>query len=805
MAVVVETTLGDFTVDLFTERRPQTCKNFLKLCKIKYYNFCLFHSVQANFLAQTGDPTGTGLGGESIFGVLYGDNARYFEAETMPKMKYSKTGLLSMVNVGNNMLGSQFFVTLGSDLQSLDEHCIFGEVTEGLDILLKLNEAICDTTHRPYQDIRITHTIILEDPFEDPSGLAVPDMSPEPSQMTLQNGRIGADEEIDETVGLTTAEVEEMKQDREAKARATILEIVGDLPDAEMAPPENVLFVCKLNPVTNDDDLEIIFSRFGKVKSCEVIRDRQTGDSLQYAFVEFEDQKACEEAYFKMDNVLIDDRRIHVDFSQSVAKMRWRGKGKGVEYFDKEPAGKERSGSYRNDDNRSHSSSSRRDHYQDRDRRNRTRDTDEKRRWRDGDSDRYKSERDWRSQDTRNSSSNSSRRRGGSPRRRDDDSWREDSSKRLEDTRRYDDSKRREDSRKKESSSSHRRDSRRRDDKRSNDRRKDYDKRDSEKKKENQTNSSEKYNCDRSEKQDKPPDSHAQDCSPADVAVKNEHTNDNSGDVNIIPGSKESSGRMPSSQSEREGKADKCNGDDSQPDNVSAHKDEENARLSQESHVDQESRDHCSPGKKSETDKKLKNRKRKSSESRSRSRKRRKSTTSSEDSSSNSSDSSDSSSSSESSGYKHKGRHKMIVAKKYYQGGKLVKEVKKKHRGQTSDSDSFSEDSSDSDYLRKKKKNKKHKKVIVKVIKKKRKRHRSSDESNSGSSSSEDSNHEKTKKKKRKETDRNLKKKSRNSSKKRKRRRNIDSSNSSDSEVSVKKKASIKKSKDEQDRRLTET
>lgn len=153
--------------------------------------------------------------------------------------------------------------------------------------------------------------------------------------MTLQNGRIGADEEIDEIVGLTPAEIEEMKQDREAKARATILEIVGDLPDAEMAPPENVLFVCKLNPLTNDDDLEILFSRFGKVKSCEVIRDRQTGDSLQYAFVEFEDQKACEEAYFKMDNILIDDRRIHVDFSQSVAKMRWRGKGKGVEYFDK--------------------------------------------------------------------------------------------------------------------------------------------------------------------------------------------------------------------------------------------------------------------------------------------------------------------------------------------------------------------------------------------------------------------------------------------------------------------------------------
>merc|ERR1711973_745298 len=74
--------------------------------------------------------------------------------------------------------------------------------------------------------------------------------------------------------------------------------------------------------------LEIIFSRFGKVVCCEVIRDRKTNESLQYAFIEFEDQAACEQAYFKMDNVLIDDRRIHVDFSQSVSKYRWKGKGR---------------------------------------------------------------------------------------------------------------------------------------------------------------------------------------------------------------------------------------------------------------------------------------------------------------------------------------------------------------------------------------------------------------------------------------------------------------------------------------------
>lgn len=82
-----------------------------------------------------------------------------------------------------------------------------------------------------------------------------------------------------------------------------------------------MLFVCKLNAVTQDEDLEVIFSRFGRVKSCEVVRDWKTGDSLQYAFVEFEDVESCEKAYFKMQGVLIDERRIHVDFSQSVRKQ----------------------------------------------------------------------------------------------------------------------------------------------------------------------------------------------------------------------------------------------------------------------------------------------------------------------------------------------------------------------------------------------------------------------------------------------------------------------------------------------------
>lgn len=64
---------------------------------------------------------------------------------------------------------------------------------------------------------------------------------------------------------MTGAELEEAKAEQEARARATILEIVGDIPHADIAPPENVLFVCKLNPITNDEDLEVIFGRFGKI------------------------------------------------------------------------------------------------------------------------------------------------------------------------------------------------------------------------------------------------------------------------------------------------------------------------------------------------------------------------------------------------------------------------------------------------------------------------------------------------------------------------------------------------------------
>ncbi|PIN12431.1 putative peptidyl prolyl cis-trans isomerase [Handroanthus impetiginosus] len=333
MSVMIVTSLGDIVVDLFADRCPLTCKNFLKLCKIKYYNGCLFHTVQKDFTAQTGDPTGTGAGGDSVYKFLFGNQARFFDDEIHLDLKHTKIGTVAMASAGENLNASQFYITLRDDLDYLDgKHTVFGEVAEGLDTLTRINEAYVDEKNRPYKNIRIKHTYILSDPFDDPSQLAelIPDASPEgkpkdevDDEVRLEDDWVPLDEQ------LNPQELEEVLREKDAHSRAVVLETIGDIPEAEIKPPDNVLFVCKLNPVTEDEDLHTIFSRFGVVTSAEIIRDHKTGDSLCYAFIEFEDVEACEQAYFKMDNALIDDRRIHVDFSQSVAKLwsQYRHKG----------------------------------------------------------------------------------------------------------------------------------------------------------------------------------------------------------------------------------------------------------------------------------------------------------------------------------------------------------------------------------------------------------------------------------------------------------------------------------------------
>jgi peptidyl-prolyl cis-trans isomerase-like 4 len=330
MAVLLECSAGELVIDLLTEECPLATKNFLKLCKIKYYNGCLFYNVQQNYICQTGDPTGSGNGGTSIYGLMHGDGASSFQDEIIKSRKMNKVGLVCMAHDPSkeNANRSQFFITLrGEDLDNLDgKYTIFGEIAEGFEILQKINELYCDSDGRPYQDMRIKHTYVLDDPFPDSDELnaLIPPSSPVRSipEAELIKKRIPYEEGVEmKTDSLTAAELDISIRSKEARSRAIVLEMTGDIPDADVKPPDEVLFVCKLNSVTTDADLELIFSRFGTIKQCDIIKDFKTGDSLSYAFIEFETAESCIEAYEKMNNVLVDDRRIKVDFSQSVSHL----------------------------------------------------------------------------------------------------------------------------------------------------------------------------------------------------------------------------------------------------------------------------------------------------------------------------------------------------------------------------------------------------------------------------------------------------------------------------------------------------
>ncbi|XP_002965263.2 peptidyl-prolyl cis-trans isomerase CYP59 [Selaginella moellendorffii] len=298
MAVLVTTSVGDLVIDL--DCQSQVAYSFLKLCKIKYYDSCLFHSVQRDFVAQVGDPTGAGSGGDSIFKLLGRDSPA-----GKSSMKHDDIGMVATPNPN----GSQFYIaTRGHGLEYLDEkHVVFGKVAEGLDTLEKINEAYVNESFRPYKDIRIKSVAILDDPFDDPEGLyslKIPPCEQKNVVTTLDDG-------WNPTIDETKMEIE--NRAREARSRAVVLEMVGDIPDAEMKPPENVLFARNLNRVTEEEDLGLIFQRFGKVAEASIIRDHKTGESLCYGFIEFANRESCEEAYVKVGGkggLLIDDRKL---------------------------------------------------------------------------------------------------------------------------------------------------------------------------------------------------------------------------------------------------------------------------------------------------------------------------------------------------------------------------------------------------------------------------------------------------------------------------------------------------------------
>ena len=125
-----KTERGDIVVELYADRVPLTVENFVNLARAGFYDGTTFHRVIGGFMAQGGDPTGTGTGGP---GYQFGD-------EFHPSLRHDAAGILSMANAGPGTNGSQFFLTYGPTPHLDNKHSVFGKVIEGMDVLNSLRE-----------------------------------------------------------------------------------------------------------------------------------------------------------------------------------------------------------------------------------------------------------------------------------------------------------------------------------------------------------------------------------------------------------------------------------------------------------------------------------------------------------------------------------------------------------------------------------------------------------------------------------------------------------------------------------------
>jgi cyclophilin family peptidyl-prolyl cis-trans isomerase len=147
---ILKTDKGDITIQLFADKTPNTVNNFVFLARQGFYNGTIFHRVIDDFMAQGGDPTGTGMGGP---GYRFAD-------EFNPGLRHDKPGVLSMANAGPNTNGSQFFITHMATPWLDNKHSVFGQVVKGMDVLLSIPAR--DPSKRDSPAVKLISVTILE-------------------------------------------------------------------------------------------------------------------------------------------------------------------------------------------------------------------------------------------------------------------------------------------------------------------------------------------------------------------------------------------------------------------------------------------------------------------------------------------------------------------------------------------------------------------------------------------------------------------------------------------------------------------
>ena len=147
---VFHTDKGDIGIHLFADKTPKTVNNFVFLARQGFYDGTIFHRVIKDFMAQGGDPTGSGRGGPGYD----------FADEFHPALKHDKPGILSMANAGPNTNGSQFFITHVPTPWLDKKHSVFGEVKSGMDVVLSIPPR--DPGRPEYPGVKIKSIDIIE-------------------------------------------------------------------------------------------------------------------------------------------------------------------------------------------------------------------------------------------------------------------------------------------------------------------------------------------------------------------------------------------------------------------------------------------------------------------------------------------------------------------------------------------------------------------------------------------------------------------------------------------------------------------
>ncbi|PFX30171.1 Peptidyl-prolyl cis-trans isomerase CWC27-like [Stylophora pistillata] len=159
--VLLITSSGEIEIELWSKEAPKTCRNFVQLCLEGYYDDTIFHRIIKGFCVQGGDPTGTGMGGESIYG-------KPFKDEFHQRLRFVRRGLVAMANAGPNDNQSQFFFTLGATQELNGKHTIFGKVAgDTIYNMIKMEDCEVNSDDRPLFPPKIKKTEVLYNPFDD--------------------------------------------------------------------------------------------------------------------------------------------------------------------------------------------------------------------------------------------------------------------------------------------------------------------------------------------------------------------------------------------------------------------------------------------------------------------------------------------------------------------------------------------------------------------------------------------------------------------------------------------------------------